>query len=489
MEKMCRLCLTVPLQNMNELTDGCDVLTKLTSCMNIQVPINLSNTLPSHVCNSCIKQIDDVYMFHKVICDNQKRLQDLTTNSQALDFFNGCVTTEVLIKEEKDATKNSAINQDNYDNYLSEDEVNLFTLKQEKEQTKPKTKSKKHKKNNKEKKPVRIKQKYESYTFKCLMCLQNCDSQIDLKNHYYKHSYVGNDKGQENEFDINRGSNKKTEKCIAKLHNESKCKCENIDNCKCLRKDVDKMKGLDNKPFICKLCGRTYKTVYEIMCHARAHDGPKLHCSLKCGFSTAYKGALKEHERRHGNPDYKYTCESCGKGFHVKTWYYQHLNVHNGLKPFVCDICGVGFHMDRYLSAHRSKVHKKSTSTKRHICVKCLLPCDSRDSLKRHMEEHGIKTSYLCDLCGKVFANAQHLKCHKNIHLGVKPYSCSICKKSFAKKFNLGIHERTHTGERSHACHICGKYFVQRSTLSRHNRRHHPELNKGASLPEAVATT
>lgn len=43
----------------------------------------------------------------------------------------------------------------------------------------------------------------------------------------------------------------------------------------------------------------------------------------------------------------QYKCDKCDKGFQVKTWYEEHQNIHNGVKPFACNICGLAFHMNR----------------------------------------------------------------------------------------------------------------------------------------------
>ncbi|KPJ19590.1 Zinc finger protein 658B [Papilio machaon] len=222
---------------------------------------------------------------------------------------------------------------------------------------------------------------------------------------------------------------------------------------------------------------RTYKVASDIVRHGRVHDDLKVPCKFRCGYSTVYKGALKQHEKRH-KKEYTYTCDKCNKGFEVLTWYEQHQNIHTGDKPFVCNICGVAFHMDRYLQVHIRSVHPQSYVSERFLCVHCSKPCSSKKALTLHLKEHGITSKFLCDICGKVFSEARLLRIHKRMHLGIRPYSCSICKKTFAKRSNLTVHAQTHSGERSHACESCGKRYTQRGTLLRHVQRFH----KGTSL-------
>ncbi|XP_052753062.1 zinc finger protein 33B-like [Galleria mellonella] len=474
MEDICRLCLNVQTtQTMSKL--NVELLEKINTC--ISVNIMDDEHLPNHLCPVCMEKVEDIYTFQKIITENQNTLISYFIKGQDdLNNFYIKIKNKIKLKGEIcdiDNKENKLLNNsqitsnckeiyntgikietidsdvENSIYYSSEDELTLSSIKKAKEGDCT---------------VIIEKDKGDlNENFKCLMCFELLESKVDLLKHYNGHTNKETGRKSDISYSILSANGISIYKC-------NKCS-----------KEYSHKKGINRhiaghteiRPFICKICGRTYKTVSEIVRHGRAHNGSKLYCSYQCGYSTVYMGALKAHHRRHNKSEYKYKCDKCGKGFQVKTWYEQHQNVHNGLKPFVCDLCGVAFHMDRYLTAHRSAVHPQSSRLKRYICVHCSLPCDSMKSLTDHLKEHGIVTNFLCDICGKTLANSEQMKFHKRKHLGERPFTCSTCNKSFPKKFNLQVHERTHTGERAHPCGRCGKRFTQRSTLHRHIARQH----------------
>lgn len=53
----------------------------------------------------------------------------------------------------------------------------------------------------------------------------------------------------------------------------------------------------DEKPWICKNCGRNYKWKNSLKCHLRNECGvpPKYHCTKQCGYKTHIYSNLKRH--------------------------------------------------------------------------------------------------------------------------------------------------------------------------------------------------
>ena len=56
------------------------------------------------------------------------------------------------------------------------------------------------------------------------------------------------------------------------------------------------------------------------------------------------------------------------------------------------------------------------------------------------------ESSFLCDVCNKVFPLQRLLKRHMKCHSAVKKYNCAHCSKGFNDTFDLKRHVRTHTG-------------------------------------------
>uniref|UniRef100_A0A8D8ACR6 Zinc finger protein 585B n=2 Tax=Culex pipiens TaxID=7175 RepID=A0A8D8ACR6_CULPI len=144
----------------------------------------------------------------------------------------------------------------------------------------------------------------------------------------------------------------------------------------------------------CSVCGKEFKTRYEVLLHERNHDNIK-----------------------------PYPCEICGKKFNSREAVRIHMLVHSDDKPFACISCGWRFRR------------------------KC--------NLNKHMMKHKEDTPYSCSICQKTFKGKYHLQYHMRIHTGHKPWQCRYCEKSFADHANRARHETSHTGDIFHChCHI-----------------------------------
>ncbi|XP_067636672.1 zinc finger protein ZFP2-like [Eurosta solidaginis] len=112
-----------------------------------------------------------------------------------------------------------------------------------------------------------------------------------------------------------------------------------------------------NKQFPCEICGKYFKTTWDLNRHKLIHSGEKPHKCEFCEkrFITATK--LSQHMRTHtGEKPYK--CKYCERCFATTSVLNKHLRVnHLGDNIYKCEFCPLAFRLASELRLH-STTHK-----------------------------------------------------------------------------------------------------------------------------------
>ncbi|XP_047445920.1 zinc finger protein 34-like isoform X2 [Mugil cephalus] len=184
----------------------------------------------------------------------------------------------------------------------------------------------------------------------------------------------------------------------------------NVDNSPMSESQSDT--DTDKKSVTCDICGKTFKTNFNMRVHRRSHTGERPYCCETCGKSFRRTDNLSVHMRIHTG-EHLYFCDICGKGFRWKSHLNAHMRTHTGEKPYLCKVCG-----------------------KRYSAL---------SSIRNHMRIHSGERPYCCETCGKSFSQGSHLTAHMMTHTGEKPYLCKVCGKGFGRNTHLTSHMKTHT--------------------------------------------
>ena len=86
------------------------------------------------------------------------------------------------------------------------------------------------------------------------------------------------------------------------------------------------------------------------------HLGEHVVCPL-CQRTFVSRYVMREHVKHVHQKLFRHQCEHCGKGFSVRSNYYDHLATHTGIKRNVCTICEKQFTFRQSLKAHMVRVH------------------------------------------------------------------------------------------------------------------------------------
>ncbi|XP_047999784.1 zinc finger and BTB domain-containing protein 17-like [Leguminivora glycinivorella] len=238
--------------------------------------------------------------------------------------------------------------------------------------------------------------------------------------------------------------------------------------------------------FNCVLCrknkakgartGRCAGDAEFIMRHMRSQHAARVYICRTCGRVLRrrdhYIAHVAKHAKENSSTDKSkfHECDTCHKKYSSKTLLVEHMNLHNGQRPYTCHICHKSF-ASKYTHQSHLKTHlDRPRPFKCAACGKCFF---TLQNLNQHHKTHSGLKEFECNICGKAFGTQHNLEMHGVVHSGQKPFVCGVCGKAFARRAEVKDHMRIHTGERPFACDVCGATFSQRSNLHSHKRATH----------------
>jgi len=110
------------------------------------------------------------------------------------------------------------------------------------------------------------------------------------------------------------------------------------------------------KVYGCADCSKSFCTEADLKRHVAVHlDNKPFKCD-KCQKTFTCKSSLNVHRRNHGEK--KFACSYCNMHFHVPTDLSRHVTVHTGERPWRCAVCDKGYSCKSTLSVHIKQVRK-----------------------------------------------------------------------------------------------------------------------------------
>ncbi|KAK6621215.1 hypothetical protein RUM43_011521 [Polyplax serrata] len=167
--------------------------------------------------------------------------------------------------------------------------------------------------------------------------------------------------------------------------------------------------------------------------------------SYTCGYCQKVypsEGGWRYHVHTVHNENYQpFICDLCGQSFKVKKNLEGHKNsIHFRLKLHLCDLCGRGF-----ASRYALKVHTIwHNDQKDFACDVCGTRFRTRGKLNTHKSIHGGPKNFMCHICSRDFRWKKDFEVHVRTHTGEKPFTCSLCGKGFASVTSMRKHEKNH---------------------------------------------
>uniref|UniRef100_A0A8C6N2W4 CCCTC-binding factor n=1 Tax=Mus spicilegus TaxID=10103 RepID=A0A8C6N2W4_MUSSI len=232
------------------------------------------------------------------------------------------------------------------------------------------------------------------------------------------------------------------------------------------------------KPFKCSLCKYASVEASKMKRHIRSHTGERPFQCCQCAYASRDSYKLKRHMRTHSG-EKPYECPTC----HVRFTQSGTMKIHIAQKhrenvpKYECPHCATVIARKSDLRVHLRNLHSQSPEEMK--CRYCPAGFHERYALIQHQRTHKNEKKFKCKQCDYACKQERCLKAHMRMHTGEKPFSCLACNKHFRQKQLLTVHLRKYHDPNFvpnlHLCLKCDKRFSRWSNLQRHRKKCDPE--------------
>ncbi|XP_039285288.1 gastrula zinc finger protein XlCGF7.1-like [Nilaparvata lugens] len=188
--------------------------------------------------------------------------------------------------------------------------------------------------------------------------------------------------------------------------------------------------------YSCRVCTFSDASMEVVEEHQKTH---RVFKCRSCGMRFTDKQHLLEHKRREHLEEKPFICGVCGKAFKRRDVMQRHEKLHSSTDRFECSYCGKQFATRPSLITHE----KKHSGVRPYLCSQCSCMFTEKGCLLRHERAvHSSERPFMCSQCPKTFALKNNLVRHERSHLPIRMVKCGECDMTFKEKTNLLRHRK-----------------------------------------------
>lgn len=247
----------------------------------------------------------------------------------------------------------------------------------------------------------------------CVFCGESFKMQSKLKDHWFQHTGIPHFRCREckEQFSSETDLKRHTKVAHPKIFSCSHCG-QQVSSKDALKQHL-KWKHTDVW-FECTQCSKKFPTETALKYHVETHSEVKLYSCEHCKKLFKTRKSCYNHTLSHKSTQRKHLCPVCGRIFSVRKNMKRHLDLHSSEKKYPCTVCDKRFAQKQSLCKHVSIEHPEEVSDNRPRGVKCPV-CDKmvcETLLSDHLNRHEGVKPYQCKICERWYSTKISLYTH-----------------------------------------------------------------------------